>query len=73
VDRASSSGLFDAANLSTTKGFFTARPEAIKKKLRSRGGFEGVSPLSHMNRHQIEHAGENQNRNQTLERKTHAN
>jgi hypothetical protein len=40
-----------------------------QKKLRSRGGFEAGSPLSHMNRHKHEYAGNNQNRNQTLERK----
>jgi hypothetical protein len=32
MDRASSYGLLDAANSNTAKGFFTARPEAIKKK-----------------------------------------
>jgi len=44
--------------------FFTVPLRAIKK-LRSRGGFEAVSPLSHMNRQKHEHAGENQNRKQT--------
>ena len=39
------------------RGIFTAQPEAIEKKLRSRGGFEAGSPLSHMNRHNNKHAG----------------
>jgi hypothetical protein len=56
---------------STTLGreFHNCSPPANDgKKLRSFGGFEGVSPLSHMNRHKHEHAGENQNRNQTLKK-----
>ena len=36
--------LLDAANSNTVEGFFTARPEAIKK-LRSRGGFRAAFPL----------------------------
>ena len=50
VDGASSYGLLDTANSNKAKGFFTARPEAKEKKLRNRGGFEAGSPLSHMNR-----------------------
>ena len=50
VDRASSSGLLDAANSNTAKGFFYSTAGSNQKKLRSCGGFEAVSPLSHMNR-----------------------
>ena len=32
------------------------------KQMRNGGGFEVVSPLSHMNRHKHEHAGQNKNR-----------
>jgi hypothetical protein len=57
VDKASSYGLLlDAANSNTAKGFFTAWPEAIEKKLRSRGGFQSPFPLTHMNRHNNKHA-----------------
>jgi hypothetical protein len=48
---ASSYRLLDAANSNTAERFFTARPEAIKKTLRSRGGFQAAFPLYHMNRH----------------------
>ena len=54
VDKASSCGLFDAENVNTAKGFFIARPEAIKK---NSGGFEEVAPLSHMNRQKNKDAG----------------
>jgi hypothetical protein len=39
------------------RGIFTAQPEAIEKKLRSRGGSYAASSLTHMNRHKHEHAG----------------
>ena len=55
--------LLDAANSNTAKGFFTARPEAIKK-LRSGGGFYAAVPLTHMNRKTK--PAKNPNRNQTL-------
>src|SRR6266446_3069657 len=48
--RASSYGLLDAANSTTVQRFFTARPEADQKKLRSRGGFQAAFPLYQMNR-----------------------
>jgi hypothetical protein len=33
------------------RGIFTAQPEAIEKRLRSRGGSQAASSLTHMNRH----------------------
>ena len=56
VDKESSYGLLDTANSNTARGFFSAQPEAIKK-LRSSGGFEAGFPLTHMNRHNNQHAG----------------
>jgi hypothetical protein len=38
------------------RGIFTAQPEAIKK-LRSRGGFQAASSLTHMNRQKIDTPG----------------
>jgi hypothetical protein len=49
------------------RGIFTAQPEAIEKKLRSRGGSYAAVPLTHMNRHtQQTSRRKTKNRNQTL-------
>jgi hypothetical protein len=69
VDGASSYGLLDAANSNTAEGFFYSMAGGDQKKLRSRGGFQAAFPLYQMNRHNNKHAGKNQNRNQTLEKK----
>jgi hypothetical protein len=50
------------------RGIFTGQPEAIEKKLRSRGGSYAASSLTHMNRHK-QQTPENQNRKQTLNKK----
>jgi hypothetical protein len=42
-----------------------------RKKTRECGGFAAVSPLSHMNRHKNENAGNKENTNQTIERNNH--
>jgi hypothetical protein len=55
--QASSPGLLYAANSNGQK-IFTARPEAIKKNCGIGGGFEPGFPLTHMNRHNNQHAGE---------------
>src|SRR5260370_39764792 len=47
---ASSYRVPDAANSNTGQRFFTARPEADQKKLRSRGGIQAAFPLYQMNR-----------------------
>jgi hypothetical protein len=56
-----------AANCITIEGFLQHNRRR-SKKLRSRGGFEAVSALTHMNRQKIETPGK-QNRNQTLNNK----
>jgi hypothetical protein len=38
-------------------GHFHSTTGGNRKKLRSRGGLEAVSPLSHVNRHKQQHAG----------------
>ena len=51
------SASFRAESFCPNRGIFTAQPEAIEKKLRSRGGSYAASSLTHMNRHKHEHAG----------------
>jgi hypothetical protein len=59
VDRALSSGLLDAAN-SNGQRIFYSMAGGDRKKLRSRGGFEVDSALSHMNRQNMNTPVKNQ-------------
>jgi hypothetical protein len=51
VDRATLYGAVRRRKLYHERGIFTAQPEAIEKRLRSHGGSQAASSLTHMNRH----------------------
>jgi hypothetical protein len=59
---ASSWRLLDGAKSNTIDGFLQRRGNRSKKKLRSRGGFQPVFPLYHMNRHNKDTPAKNQNK-----------